>query len=400
VAPPAPITVVGPATPVTAQAPIQTADTATAPIKEDRNALPALEESNNSPAAAKPSNSPLSPATPKKMSILVTAQPATEKETTKETMPAPDPVLSNILSCHDEKKCRFMVFGDYLFWTVHGGDVPFAQAFDGIIPGLSVPRGAVGVVSPEFESGFRLGAGVSLCEGQWVTGTFTYFVTHRGSQIAAPDPFVLHNFLVFPNTATSAVDSLTSQADYRIRLYMADLDYHCAFVNNDHLMLNWVAGVRYAHLDQEVNNIFQITGTTTIDSRVNFDGIGPRIGLDGQCHLGCGFYGYTQGFFDLLLGQFRGNYVENNVFTGQVGQTSINANRVVPVLELELGVGWQSPKGRFRVSGGYYVGSWFNVMTTTSFASAIGNTNFTTNGNNFRDNLVFDGFVARFEFRY
>ncbi len=312
--------------------------------------------------------------------------------------PQPAPVTVSTTSA--PRGQRLSIFGDFLYWNVHGVDGPFAQPFDGIDPIFSVPRGPVAVVSPQFQTGFRAGGSVSLSENCWVVGTFTYFYSQRGAQAAAGDGLVLHNFLAFPNTANSAVDSLTATADYRIRLMMADIDVKCAIVNNDRLSLNWVTGVRYAHIDQNVLTTFQLTGTTTVDSKINFDAFGPRVGLDGKYQLRGGFYGYGQGMVDLMFGQFRGSYEERNVFTGLVGLTTINSNRVVPVLELEIGAGWQSANGRFRVSGGYYVGSWFNTMTTTSLAGAIGNVNFTTNGNNFRDNIVFDGLVSRFEFRY
>lgn len=294
--------------------------------------------------------------------------------------------------------CHVMVFAEYLYWTVHGADVPYAQAFDGVGP-LSVPRGAVGVDSPQYQSGFKFGGGVSLGSG-WLVATFTYWDMDRTSSIAAGPMDVLHNFLVFPNTINAAGDSLTAKADYQIQLYMVDLDYKCPIISNDHLSLNWVAGVRYAHLDQDFLNTFQITGTTTVNSTISFDGIGPRIGLEGEYNICHGFYGYCHGLFDVLFGEFRGNYAERNVFTGVVGQTSVTEDRAVPILELEVGAGWQSCDGRIRISAGYYVGAWFNVMTTTSLASGIGNVNFTTNGNNFRDNITFDGFIAKFEFRF
>jgi hypothetical protein len=325
----------------------------------------------------------------------------------KEAIPAPvmNPITPTAPLCLvdacETNRHRFVVFGDYLFWTVHGVDVPYAQAFDGILPGLSAPRGAVSVVSPNFSSGFRVGGGALFHDGNsGIYATFTYFRTNRSSDAAAPDPFVLHNFLAFPNTLNSAVDSLTAHVDYRIQLYMADLDYKCAIVNNNHLVLNWLTGIKYAHLQQNLDATFQITGTTTVNSDINFDGIGPRIGLDGRYCVAGGFYGYAQGIFDLLFGQFRANSIEQNVFTGLVGQTGITANRVVPILEMELGVGWQSPSGAFRLQGGYYVGAWFNTITMTSLSQGITATNFTTNSNNFRDNMTFDGLVLRAEIRY
>jgi hypothetical protein len=352
--------------------------------------------------------------TPKESVTTPKQSVTTPKEavsTQKETVPAPKEAgtlgtaamesTTNIFgeSCPTPNKCHYMVFAEYLYWTVHGADVPYAQAFDGVDPVLSVPRGEVGVASPQYQSGFKVGGGVSLGNG-WLVGTFTYFDMDRGSSLAAGPGDVLHNFMVFPNTVNAAGDSLTAVANYHIQLYMVDLDYKCPIINNDHLSLNWVAGIRYAHLDQNFSDTFQITGTTTINSTISFDGIGPRIGLEGEYKICGGFYGYCHGLFDVLFGEFRGNYGERNVFTGVVGQTSVMEDRAVPILELEVGAGWQSCDGRFRFSAGYYVGAWFNVMTTTSLQSGIGNANYTTNGNNFRDNITFDGFVAKFEFRF
>jgi hypothetical protein len=312
-----------------------------------------------------------------------------------------EPRAPDILpSSHGHKKCKLMAFGDFLYWNVHGGDVPFAQAFDGIDPVFSVPRGPVGVVSPQFHTGIRAGGGINIDENFWVVGTFTYFSANTNAQIAAPDGQVLHNFLAFPNTTNSGVDSLTAVADYRIRLMMADLDFKSGIVDNERWMVNLVGGVRYAHLEQSLLDTFQLAGKTTVDSHVNFDGVGPRLGLETQCRTKCGIYGYATGMVDLLVGNFRGSTEERNIFTGLVGQTSITANRLVPILELEMGAGWKSSCGRLRFSGGYYIGSWSNTMTMTSLSSGIANTNFTTNGNNFRDNLIFNGLVTRFEFRY
>jgi Legionella pneumophila major outer membrane protein precursor len=336
---------------------------------------------------------------------IASTEPGANKEPVPPPLALPSPSASaSPLACVGDnckpKKCHFMIFGDFLYWTVHGADVPFAQAFDGIDPINSVPRGPVGVASPRFQPGVRVGGGASISENAWVVATFTYFRTDRDASLSAPNGDVLHNFLVFPNTTSSAVDSLTSAISYRIELYMGDLDYKCAFVNNSCLVMNWVAGVRYAHLDQNLVNTFQVTGSTTVDSHIDFDGVGPRVGIEGQYQMGCGIYGYGQGILNVLFGQYRGNTTEQNVFTGLVGQTSVTANRAIPVLEMELGLGWLSHNGCVRLSGGYYVGSWFNTMTMTSLSSGIGGVNFTTNGNNFRDTMVFDGFVLRAEFRF
>jgi hypothetical protein len=294
----------------------------------------------------------------------------------------------------------FLVFGDYLYWKVRGADVQYAQAFDGIDPLTSVPRGPVGVVSPRFNSGFRAGAGVLLTGESWLVGTFTYFRTTGGSSITAADPFILHSNLTFPNTANAGGDSLNANARSTIDLKMADVDFKYNFLDNELLTITGVLGARYAHLEQTLRANYQIFGTTTVNSDINFDGGGPRVGLEGLFHV-CGpLFGYGKGGATLLLGRFNARYEERNIFIGQVGLTSIGDDRVVPVLELELGLGLQCLDGRVRVSGGYYVGNWINTLTVPSLAIGIRNNNFSNNGASFSDTITFDGFVGRLEFRF
>jgi hypothetical protein len=101
-----------------------------------------------------------------------------------------------------------------------------------------------------------------------------------------------------------------------------------------------------------------------------------------------------------LAGHFSGSYSQHNIFAGNQASTQISEDRLVPQLEFELGVGWVSPKGRVRVSAGYYVGTWFNTITIPGLIQGVQNNNFTTNSNNFRDTLTFDGLVGHVEFRY
>jgi hypothetical protein len=298
--------------------------------------------------------------------------------------------------------CRdgFMGFAEYLYWSVHNSNVPFAQPFDGVDPFTSVPRGPVAQVSPRFESGFRVGAGVAVGDCGWLVGTYTNFRNTTGAAITAPDGFVLHSNLAFPNTVNSSGDSLNASAVMSIDLQMGDLDYKWNFLKGEHLSLSFISGGRFAHLDQKMLATYELTGTTYISPNIYFDGGGPRTGLEGEYRISHGFYGYGKGTANLLVGEFSGSYVERNIFTGLVGNTSFRDDRVVPVLELELGFGWQSESGRVRVSAGYYVGSWFNAMTIPTLANSIQNNNFTRNANNNQDTLTFDGLVGKIEFRF
>jgi hypothetical protein len=159
-------------------------------------------------------------------------------------------------------------------------------------------------------------------------------------------------------------------------------------------------GARYAHLEQDFRGDFSILGATTVTTNIEFDGVGPRIGMEGECHAKYGFFVFGRGFANFLVGEFKANYLQTNVFAGVQANTSIEDSRIVPNFDLELGVGWQSRNGRFRIMGGYYLSCWFNTLTTPSFIQGVQNSNFTTNGDNFRDRLLFDGLMARLEVRF
>ena len=73
-----------------------------------------------------------------------------------------------------------------------------------------------------------------------------------------------------------------------------------------------------------------------------------------------------------------------------------NDDRIVSILELELGMGWQNCCGNFRVTAGYYIGSWFNTLTTAGFIEGVQNNNFV----DVDETLSFDGLALRAEYRY
>ena len=164
--------------------------------------------------------------------------------------------------------------------------------------------------------------------------------------------------------------------------------------------VNWLAGLRYAYMRQNFKGDFSILGTTTVDSNITFDGIGPRFGLDGELlgKWGLRLYGRTTA--NLLAGHFGAQMNQFNVFAGNQGNIDYKSDRIVPVLEAELGVGWVSPNGRFRVTTSYYLSAWYNSVTTPDFINAVQNNNFTTTGGNLQSTQTFDGLTFRVEFRF
>lgn len=290
-------------------------------------------------------------------------------------------------------------FGDFLYLTARGADLPYAQPRDGVGP-LSVPMGPVAIVDPDYSAGFRVGGGVRVGEGSFVQGTLTWWENSSNDSITAPAGTVLRSLIVFPATLNAAADSLaaTSRQDFNVRL--GDVDFRHILIEGKNHYFGYILGGRYAHLTQDSRSDFSILGATTVTTNIDFDGVGARAGLEGEYSIKGGLYTYGRGVLSAVAGHFGSNYRQQNVLAGVQASTSASEDRVVPILDFEVGAGWSNSNGRFRVQAGYFLSSWHNTLTTPSFIQSVQNTNFTTNSNNARDTLTFDGFTFRVEVRY
>ena len=71
--------------------------------------------------------------------------------------------------------------------------------------------------------------------------------------------------------------------------------------------------------------------------------------------------------------------------------------RTVPILEYEVGSGWQSANGRVRLTAGYYFGVWFNTVSTGNFIQSVQANNYNSQINN-SSAITFDGLTTRCTF--
>lgn len=310
---------------------------------------------------------------------------------------------SGCSSCSSRPKCkpvnryahRTGVFGDYLFLQVSGVDMAYAQPRDGLDPNTSVPFGAVGVADPDYSSGARIGGSLALDACTSIVGTYTWFESNTEDQISTQVPNSLHSLLIYPGTFTAASNSLFAEAHYDIDFQLADLDYRSRLFSSNKTAFNYIVGLRYGHLDQQFRSTQQASpGQTTVETDTGFDGYGLRLGLDGerQC-CGAGIFLYGRGVASFLVGSYDSTYVQTNTFATVQAQTSWTDDRITPILEYELGLGWQSPNGHFRVSAGYYMAAWLNAVTTPDWIDAVQADNFT----DVEDSITFDGLTARVE---
>ena len=101
------------------------------------------------------------------------------------------------------------------------------------------------------------------------------------------------------------------------------------------------------------------------------------------------------------LGQFPGRqiqstYLQTNQFNGTEANTSLKQDRIVPILDFELGLAWVSPREHVRISAGYLVSAWFNTITSESWIDSVQNGSFQPG----QHTITFDGLTARAEVRF
>lgn len=287
------------------------------------------------------------------------------------------------------------IFGEFLFLQPRSAEIGYAIPVNGA---SGVQNGPTAMLNPDYSPGFRVGFSRALSSSADLGGAFTWFESAKsgGISVAAPDALVA--FVFRPGTPAATALFLDATANERITYNLVDLDYRGLFVCGDCYRSNFLIGARFANLDQTFHSQFSNTVMTeTLDTSINFSGAGIRVGLEGERRgQNSGLLVYGRGVASFIGGSFHGSYVQNDSVLGTVANSDWTAKRVVPILDVEVGCGWVSPAGRFRVSGGYLFSAWLNAMKTSEFIHAAQTGNF----GGMSDTLTFDGLVARTEFRF
>lgn len=314
---------------------------------------------------------------------------------------APGPCCDTVCCdpCPEFWEHRSGIWGEFLWLRARGADVAYATPVDGTLA-TSVPVGSQALAGFDYDPGFRIGAAWAIDSCSSFTLNYTWFKGSSEEDVAVPGGgSFLRADTVHPNTVNVAGDSLAARAFYNIDLQTADFNYKAIVTHNDCFVINYLVGVKYARLDQEFRGLYTILGDTSVDSNVLFDGTGPRFGLETERLLGCkGFLFYTRGNVNFLVGNAIADYTQTNVFAGTQAVTGLTESRIVTVPELELGAGWQNCCGNFRITAGYYLSAWFNMMTMPEYLSVV-----RTTPNTFepqQKTLTLDGLNVRAEYRF
>lgn len=306
--------------------------------------------------------------------------------------------------CNCGSARQSFVFADLLVLRATGGDVAHAQQQDGFGGAGTTPFGRIGVVDHGADLGFRVGVGQALDPCSDLIATYSFFDTDGSDTVGFPDipgsGGAVGSLVQHPDAVISASVGPVG-ATIGVEFQTADLLYRHTLRSTCDGELNYLLGLQYGRLEQDFaqTGFFSVGAGGTIDTRTNldFDGGGLKIGVDGQRRLGRRLFAYGRLTGAALSGGFEGDYSSVNSSAGvTLARAGFDEDRVVSLVEYELGLGWTSSGGRWHAGLGYQFAHWGNVITQPTFIDAVQANNYT----DIEDTLTFDGAVGRVQFRW
>jgi hypothetical protein len=296
---------------------------------------------------------------------------------------------------------RTSIFGEFLYLRARDAEVAYAVPVDGAVPLPPANQfGRVGIVDPDYTSAFRIGFWWARDCWSSLGASVTRFESQTSDHIEAEPPDFVLSLVTHPGVNNADNNWQIAGARLDIDFELADVNYRWVLANADDYVVNVVVGARYGTLTEDFRSVFAINGSRAITSAVSFDGAGIRLGAEAQRFAPCsGCFVYGRSDASLLAGEFRASYTsDSDLFGGGTEiATSWKAGRVLPILELEVGVGWRSCRDRLRLRAGYLFAAWLNTVRTDDWIHAVQTNNFVGLGG---DNLTFDGLVANAEWRF
>jgi hypothetical protein len=353
------------------------------------------------PALPAPS-APLAPSAPPATSTLPAATEIAPAASNGGPCKGSGSSCGGCCSCDDpcDVPCwRF--FGEYLYLRPRNAAVGYGVAFNGPVvqPGTATPVQIArpGIVDIDYQSGYRLGFATALDSRTEIAVSYTRFDGDTAGAISADAPFLVRSMVQHPSTWQVTSDGLDAAAAYSMKFDLVDLDYRWTFLCGHQYSLTGLAGIRYAHLEQDFASQYAVNGAETVMSEIQFEGGGLRVGLEGErrsCRTGLLVYGH--GIASFVAGTSRAAFAQGQAFDASVVDTGWKDGRIVSMLDLELGIGWTGCNEHLRLTAGYLISGWYNVVKTDRFIDAVQRNNFIGMG----DTLTFDGVVARAELRF
>lgn len=319
----------------------------------------------------------------------------------------PLPKSHNILVTVPEQDGRWDIGLELLAWQPNNSDLQYAmqRSQEGNSSNLTRDHFKTKEVKGDYEWGFRLDGTYHMpLQGKDVELNWVHFnddkvhETGNVGRLGSTDNFAVNipwDYLEPTFSSTQPFDHVHAVQEY-------DYDHFDAIFGQKikvghRIVLHPYTGVRFADVHAKNNIAATFEAENPENSvverwrfRTSYEGIGPRVGMDGDVHFGHRFGAFLRGGVSLLVGEQGFNHLQNN--TTNTGIQTVHKQevsdiiRVVPEADIKMGLHYGFDFNRqlgMNVELGFEAENYFDIVNKSylaSFDSANGSTNFGWNG--------------------
>jgi len=275
----------------------------------------------------------------------------------------PGPVIHR-----EEGEATWYASAEFLLLTARRGDLDFALSnSDAGNPFASV--GSVLEATYPIDGGFRVGGGYVTKSGHWdMSFHFTYFSSEDNRAAATPAGGSLFPTLTRPGI--NIVDTAVAASYMRYRWF--DLELARRFQVEPDLTLKLSTGLRFLTLEDTFRVQYDGQDANAAEVLNNGRAFGPGFLLGGtaEYRLGRRWRVDARGRGTLAYTYHDTRTRETNDAGATVNTDALREHsRVLPVVELGLGLVWEA--GGYRVRIGYELQNWFNAFEQPRFTSDV-----------------------------
>lgn len=271
----------------------------------------------------------------------------------------------------------FFIVGELLYWHAKVGGTEYAYSLSSTanFNALSLPvKGATKENDFSWDLGLKAALGYNLPHNNWdLLVRYTYFESSNTDSTAKYFPSAIRMLRTFSNFAILAE---RAKSHFDIDYNNLDLEMGRWTYMSPQIAVRPHIGVKAAWIDLDqkityglpVNPLLDtLSGTDTkVKDTSDFKGVGPRMGIDSNWHIGYGFSIKADTSFSVLYGHYKVRHKEDfpeGIVFGQVESFDIKMKSKIhafsPFLNAILGLQWESyinnNKQHLSLSAGYEV---------------------------------------------
>lgn len=315
--------------------------------------------------------------------------------------------LSDCVPCNYFALSGWYLGGDYVNARVNYSD-PAAIVVRDVIGGGFDFNDRIVPYETSYQSTFRVNAGYrwGAC-GESIN--FSYFNFNDNTTVNSPE--VNANVVVAGPFALNCNPGEHLRTGLEVAANVYDLDYSkripICTSNCDPCgggcppwAITWSAGARVGTLDlNSPTQLFDVNNVLAVDalSEVTFTGAGPRIAFEGRRYFGdCARWSaYGKSSLALLLGQYDVEQRVNDIRGNARARQEHHYTRIVPVIDLEVGLSRQLGK-KTLLTAGYFMQVWIDASTVNNL-NQPGVAGLNPANVDDANMTMFDGFMIRLE---